>query len=416
MINKPPIIKKFVNDWLGDGLLFSEGSYWRQQRKLITPTFHFSILEKFFEVFDEQGDILINVLKEKADGKTNLDIFDFIKALALDVICETAMGTKMHSQTISVDTDYVTAVNEMQRILLERLYTPLHQSDFIFQFTKNGRIHRKSLQILNEKSDEIIHQRKKYSFNLSTSNVSNIKDESSEYTKKRLVFIDLLLQAKNLDGTPLTNKQIREEVATFIFAGHDTTSTQLSLLCYILSKHPNVQEEIFKEQCTVLMNKNREPTFKEVQEMQYLERTIKESQRYFTVVSFLTRHVHKDITLKTNNYVVPKGAMLSIFVTSLHQNPKIYPNPEKFDPDRFLPENVQKREPFAFIPFSAGSRNCIGQKFAMLEMKLTVSKIIRNFKILPAYEEDGTPYEPQFKTYMVLTAVNGIKIRLIPRT
>ncbi|XP_044728134.1 cytochrome P450 4C1-like [Chrysoperla carnea] len=413
MIYKPPIMRRLIKPWLGNGLLFSEGSYWKQQRKSITPTFHFNILEKFFEVFNEQGDILVEMLKEKADGKTNLDISSFMKSYALDVICETAMGSKMHSQTKLVQNDYVSAVYEIQRIFIDRLCKPLEQIDFIFPFTRNGRIQRKCLKVLNDKCDEIIRQRRKDLVE-ATTNLTKMKHEDVG-TKKRLAFLDLLLHATNLDGTPLTNEQIRDEVASFTFAGHDTTSTQLSLFYYILSKHPDIQEEIYKEQCAIFMGENHEPTFKDVQEMQYLERTIKESQRLCTVVPFLSRQTHKDITLKTNGYVVPKGTMVVLFLTSLHRNPNIFPNPEKFDPDRFLPENIRKRNPFAFIPFGAGPRNCIGQKYAMLQMKTTTSKIIRNFKILPGYEENGTLYEPDFKAYIVLVAINGIKIRLVPR-
>ncbi|XP_044737445.1 probable cytochrome P450 4s3 [Chrysoperla carnea] len=414
ILDKPYSTTKFFKPWLGNGLVFSAGPYWKQQRKLITPTFHFNILEKFFEVFNEQGDILIKLLKEKADGKTNIDIFPYMQSFALDVICETAMGTKIHAQT-SARSAYVLAVQDMERIIVERFISVIQQIDFLFPFTENGQTQRKALQILKESTDKLIRKRRDDLIKESE-NKSDENQDDSFGTKKRLAFLDLMLQARNMDGTPLTNEQISDEVSTFTFAGHDTTSTQLAFLFYLLSKNPHIQEEIYKEQCDILMGEKRDPTFQEVQEMHYLERTIKEAQRLLPSVPLFSRQVTKDLQLKTNNYLAPEGSILTVFTFGLHRNPNIYPDPEKFDPDRFLPENLRERNPYSFVPFSAGPRNCIGQKFAMLEMKTSSSKILRNFKILPAFEADGTPYEPDLRAYIVLTAVNGVQVRLVSRT
>nr|UZE89878.1 cytochrome P450 CYP4XF3 [Chrysoperla zastrowi sillemi] len=249
-------------------------------------------------------------------------------------------------------------------------------------------------------------------------NNNNIIDDNSNVclgSKKRIIFLDLLLQSTHLSGEPLTDKEIIDEVTNFMFAGHDTTSVQLSLLMYLLCEHPEIQNELYKEQCAILTDINGDPSFKQIQEMNYLERTIKESQRILPCVISFSRKMTADIQLKTNNLLLPKGCTASIFVYDVHHNPKIYENPEKFDPDRFLPENIRGRHPYAYIPFSAGPRNCLGQKFALLEMKTVMSNIIRNFKILPAYEDNGDKFKPIFRRYMLLTSLNGIQIRLESR-
>ncbi|XP_044742676.1 cytochrome P450 4C1-like [Chrysoperla carnea] len=415
VIEKPTTLDVFLKPWLGDGIFLSKGSHWRETRKLVTPAFHFDILQKFFEVFVEQTNVLIDILKEHANTNKNFDIGHIMKLFALDVICETAMGVKIESQTKLEGNAYVEAVDDLQRIVINRGLNFLQQIPFIFPYTKAGRKQEEALKILNTHTTKIIQQRRE---ELIENNNNNIIDDNSNVclgSKKRIIFLDLLLQSTHLSGEPLTDKEIIDEVTNFMFAGHDTTSVQLSLLMYLLCEHPEIQNELYKEQCAILTDINGDPSFKQIQEMNYLERTIKESQRILPCVISFSRKMTADIQLKTNNFLLPKGCTASIFVYDVHHNPKIYENPEKFDPDRFLPENIRGRHPYAYIPFSAGPRNCLGQKFALLEMKTVMSNIIRNFKILPAYEDNGDKFKPIFRRYMLLTSLNGIQIRLESR-
>jgi len=116
-----------------------------------------------------------------------------------------------------------------------------------------------------------------------------------------------------------------------------------------------------------------------LKQLRYLECVIKEAQRLFPSVPFIGRAVSEDYSL--SGYIAPKGTTIVTAIVSLHRNPEVWPAPLQFDPDRFLPENSQGRHPFAFIPFSAGPRNCIGQRFALLEQKIVLSYILRNFSI-----------------------------------
>lgn len=140
--------------------------------------------------------------------------------------------------------------------------------------------------------------------------------------------------------------------------------------------------------------------------MKYLERVIKEAQRVYPSIPIVGRELYEDLMLQ-GNYLVPKGTQLCINIFALHHDPKVWPNPHKFDPDRFLPEAIQLRHPYAFIPFSAGPRNCIGQKYAMLAIKVTLSTIMRKYKILPSpYIKD----KPLLAGEIVLLSKNGLHI------
>lgn len=167
----------------------------------------------------------------------------------------------------------------------------------------------------------------------------------------------------------------------------------------------------YKEQIDIFDGSTRKPTYNDVQEMKYLERVLKEVQRVYPSIPIIGRNIKKDLELQ-GNYIVPKGTQLCINIYSLHHNPNIWPNPEKFNPDNFLPEAIQSRSPYAFIPFSAGPRNCIGQKYAMLVMKVTLSTLLREFKILP---DPHSKEKPMLAGEIVLLSTNGLNVCVEPR-
>ncbi|KAJ8920819.1 hypothetical protein NQ315_015609, partial [Exocentrus adspersus] len=146
-------------------------------------------------------------------------------------------------------------------------------------------------------------------------------------------------------------------------------------------------------------------------ELKFMERCIKETLRIYPSVPFIARVLEEDV-IASNGCVIPKGAPAHIHIYDIHRNPKIWSNPEKFDPDRFLPENCRNRHPFAYVPFSAGPRNCIGQKFALLELKVALCGILRNFKLEPV----DTPESIVLITDIVLRAENEtVRVKFVPR-
>lgn len=147
-------------------------------------------------------------------------------------------------------------------------------------------------------------------------------------------------------------------------------------------------------------------------EMKYLERVIMETLRLYPPVPLIARRVEHDVRLASGPYTIPKGASVVILQFAVHRNPTIFPNPDTFDPDNFLPERMAKRHFYSFIPFSAGPRSCVGRKYAMLKLKVLLSTIVRNFKI------DSKMKEEDFKLQgdIILKLENGFKIMLEPRT
>jgi cytochrome P450 len=148
----------------------------------------------------------------------------------------------------------------------------------------------------------------------------------------------------------------------------------------MIGSHPEVQQKIYNEMQNLFGDdKQRIPTYQEYSEMKYLERVIKETLRIRPSVPSVSRKLTEDIEL--DGYKVPAGANVQLAIYFIHRDERYFKDPEKFDPDRFLPENTENRHPYAFVPFSAGPRNCIGQRFALLEEKAMLSSIVRSFKI-----------------------------------
>ncbi|KAF4517612.1 hypothetical protein B566_EDAN002843 [Ephemera danica] len=278
--------------FLGNVLMFVKplhGAKWHSRRKLLTPAFHFSILEQFVPVFCDKTRILVEKLKSAASANPDgVDIVPYVTRCALDIICQTAMGQNVRAQD-EKDSSYVAAIYEINDLLVYRMLRPWLYPAWSFRISPSGRKHAKCIKTLHDFSNKF----RKIGLSNNFANCVGSK-------KQRTAFLDLLLQASEHDPS-LTDEEIRSEVDTFTF--------------------------------------------------------------------------------------------------------------EKFDPDRFLPENCIGRHPYAYIPFSAGPRNCIGQKFAMLEMKTTISFILRHFRL----ESCDSEFYGMGCPDLILRPMNGLKTRLHDR-
>ncbi|EFA10756.1 cytochrome P450-like protein [Tribolium castaneum] len=391
--NTKSFIYHFLHSWLGTGLLTSAGPKWQNRRKILTPAFHFNILQEFIQIFNEETKRLVEDLEAECH-KPYIDVVVPITQFTLLSIGETAMGIKLNASDNDKD-GYKRAVYKIGQLLTYRAPRPWIYNETIYSLTPQGRKEQKVLKSLHSFSNNVIAERKKHF------------SSSSYSSRKRLAMLDLLLKYKS-EGANIDDEGIREEVDTFMFEGHDTTSVSICYTLMLLANHREVQEEILKEMEAVL--DEEPPTYAKLQELKFMDRVIKESLRLYPSVPFISRVSGSEIQTKTG-YTIPKDCMVNLQIYDMHHNPNVFPDPEKFDPDRFLPENIQKRHPFAYIPFSAGSRNCIGQKFAMLEIKTVLCGILKKF-ILEAVD---TRKDMAFVSDLVLRPKGSIKVKFVPR-
>ncbi|CAH0592587.1 unnamed protein product [Chrysodeixis includens] len=404
--NEKSLIYMIVKPWLRDGLLLSNGEKWQQRRKILTPAFHFNILRQFFVMIEENSQRLLEKLHQTSGE--SVDIVPILSEFTLNSISETAMGTSLTEYPTSIVKSYKKAIYDLGVVFFNRFIKVYLYPDFIFYATSLGRKQNKNLKIVHGFTEKVIQQRKEYikehGFN---------KDESEDVDdiimskKKKTAMLDLLISAEK-DGL-IDKDGIQEEVDTFMFEGHDTTASGLTMLLMLLANHTHIQNNIVTELNEIFGESNRAITMEDLPKLKYLERCIKESLRLYPPVHFISRKLNTTTVL--SNYTVPAGSLCHIPIYDLHHSEELYENPEEYDPDRFLPENIERRHPYAYIPFSAGPRNCIGQKFAMMEMKIAVADILREFKLEPVTK----PSDIVFIADLVLRNDGPVQVKFVKR-
>ncbi|CAK1549433.1 unnamed protein product [Leptosia nina] len=390
----------FLKPWLCEGLLVSNGLKWHKRRKMLTQAFHFNILKKYARTFTEHAEAFLGMVQAEVGEKT--DLMALITSTTLQIMCETTMGTSMNEGIEAVTNKYFNAIHEIGETVVQRLCKVWMFFDWSFNLCKEARDQKRVLDDLHKLTTRIIQERKTY---VENNPLETMLDSSEKSNKKgRLAMLDLLLQNEK-DGN-IDIDGIREEVDTFLFEGHDTTAMAICFMIMQIANDTVVQEKIYDELYNIFGDSKRSPTVDDLAEMKYLECCIKESLRLYPSVPMISRYISEEIQLG-KGYRIPKDTMCNIHIYDVHRRSDLFPEPDKFIPERFLPENSINRHPYAYIPFSAGPRNCIGQKFAMLEMKTLVSSLIRRFHV----DAITKPSEIRYKCDLVLRATHPIFVR-----
>ena len=364
----------FLHEWLGTGLLTSDGTKWKTRRRSLTPSFHFGILVSFVEMIENEAKLLVEKLRDFADTGKAVDIQTPVSLAALDVICQTAMGVSVHAQKQS-SSPYVSAIISMTSQVQLRQKSPWLWSNFFYRFTSAGRKWYKDLAMVHEFTTSVIKQR------IESRNDSDTNKSSTDALKKK-AFLDALLELH--DKGEIDVDGIREEVDTFMFEGHDTTASAVSWTLYRLGRNPDVQKKLHDEIDKIAQRDG--DLIGKIKDCKYLDYVMKEGLRMHSPVPLFARVLSEDVVIDGN--FIPKGTNIGVAPIALHYNPEYWDDPYAFNPDRFASEKFLNRHPYSYVPFSAGPRNCIGQKFAVLEDKIFLYYVMLNFEIEAIQHEE----------------------------
>lgn len=378
-IDKSPEYR-FFKPWLGNGLLISTGHKWRQHRKLIAPTFHLNVLKSFIDLFNENSRLVVEKM-HKENGKP-FDCHDYMSECTVEILLETAMGVSKKTQDQS-GYDYAMAVMKMCDILHLRHRKMWLYPDLFFNLTQYAKKQVKLLDTIHSLTKKVIRN-KKAAFDKGTRGslaITSIK--TSELEK------------------PKGDAAKTSTVEGLSFGQSANLKDDLDV----------DENKVIQELDDIFGDSDRPATFQDTLEMKYLERCLMETLRMYPPVPIIARSLKQDLKLASSDLVVPAGATITVATFKLHRLESIYPNPDVFDPDNFLPEKQANRHYYAFVPFSAGPRSCVGRKYAMLKLKIILSTILRNFRVHSDLKEEDFKLQAD----IILKREEGFQIRLEPR-
>lgn len=385
-------IYQMMKPWMGNGVLTSDKDIWRTRRKILTPAFHFKILRNFLPIMNRRTNDVVQKLLTMEDK--SLDILPVLRLAAFGMLFETSMGVNIDEEEVS-SKGLLHKTDELAATVVSRVLNVLLWPDMVFYMTEVGKTFLRNVQYVRDYNKKIIQKRKaEY---IAGNAVPALKNS----------FLDILLRMYIDEGT-LTENEVAEEVATFFIGGFDTTASAASYTLYLLGHHSDIQAKVHAELDEVFGDdKERSVTVEDMKKLKYLDCVIKEALRMYPPVPLVARDIDEDVRI--GNCVIPKGTVALAAIYFLHRHPKVYKDPDVFLPERFLETGTAN--PFAYVPFSAGSRNCIGQRFAQLEEKIMLTQILRSFSV-----ESVVPMSDlQLQLEIVLRPLQGIQLKLKPR-
>lgn len=377
-----------ASDFLGNSnLLLSDGNTWKVARKLITPAFHYSILEQFAPSFNACANDLCNDVYVK---KCTNNLYGLASHYLMKSFMETSLGINVTKENENIVDEYLLNYESWNDGYSERITKAAYAYDWIWRLSSNYPKWKESIEYLHNFTSEAITKRMEYLTHQNEENLNsnNINNETVPQ-KKKSCLADTLIREHINNPELYTFEYIRYQLDTFTFAGHDTTSITLTNTLYLIALYQDVQKKLKKEINDSLTTDELESiSIESLGKLKYLDAVLKESQRLYPAVSTVGREITHEMII--DKYKIPKGAFIAFNLYALNRDPDQFSNPNTFNPDRFLPDSEEnkKRHPFAFVPFSGGLRNCIGQKFAVYELKIFLIKILSKFDIVTNVKEE----------------------------
>jgi len=333
---------------LGNGLVTSEGEFWRRQRKLAQPGFHRQRLASFATTMAACTEDLVARLQV---SERPLDLHAEMMALTLRIVGKTLFSTDLSGEAA--------AIGEAITVGLK------HANDFAESVirvppwipTPSNLRFKQAIRVLDEMVLKIIDERRK-------------SGEDGDD------LLGMLMAARDDDSKGMTDRQLRDEVMTLVLAGHETTASALAWTFDLLSRHPDVDRRVANEARAL---GDRPITIEDLPRLPYTSWVIQESMRLYPPVWVFERQAIADDVV--GGFAIPKGTIVAVCPWALHRNARYWENPEGFDPERFRPEEVDKRPRCAYLPFAVGPRQCIGNAFALMEAQIVLATITRKWRL-----------------------------------
>ncbi|XP_067209294.1 cytochrome P450 4C1-like [Linepithema humile] len=355
-------IYKVFKPVLGTGLITSSASLWSSNRKMVERIFSPNNLRIYSNIFVDQSLVLTRELEKVEQNRNEIILLDFLYRYNLNIVCESLMDIKLEPQFINRMLEIMMSIKEIWKYRINNIFL---YPNVIFNLSTTKWKQQKQLNSITLLIDEI--KQKKHILD---------KSEATKSNNNTFLF-DVLLEA--LHKEKITLQECDDHMFTMLFTAIDTTAITMNFVIFMLANFPEVQEKAYKELSEIYgieSPKSVPIEYDDLQKMEYLNRVIKETMRLFLAAPLIGRILTED--LKIGETILPKEADIIMSIFYMHQNKKYWSNPLIFDPDKFLPEKEVHCSKY-FMPFSTGLGNCIGQKYAMISMKIILATLIQTF-------------------------------------
>ncbi|KAE8748325.1 Cytochrome P450 CYP4 [Frankliniella occidentalis] len=384
---------KLLENHLGSGLINMNGPAYKRHRKAITPSLHLDILQDFVPVFAKNAEALARRLRQHADSGAPFNSSPEFGMLTNMTIMETVMSMGNEGASENEYVDMANVLDEASTLIMWRAMRPWWENDAVFTLCSRYKAYNETASTMNEMVTRILHTKS-----------AEVSRGDPAPPRRRMAFLDHVLRSS--EGANMSGDELRDELKTFLFAGSTTSMDFLSLVALALTMFPDIQSRVQQEVDEVFgapgtEGADRPMVSEDLGHLQYTERVLREVLRYAPPVPLMFRSAAEDVKLPSGT-LVPRGCMVCLVPAGTHRIPEHFPDPLRFDPDRFLPEQSRGRHPFAYIPFSAGTRNCVGQRYALMFSKTIVATLVRRFTFVRA---PGGP-----KDFGEVSVVPGITI------
>lgn len=349
---KTPRNKAVFRDVLGEGLLVSDGEYWKRQRRLVGPAFHSQRISSY-------GQTMVDHTLKMLAGwkpKDTVDVRHEMMKLTLGIVVKTLFDAEMEEGVFDQVGEAVTVAQETGNARFRRL-VELPQ----WVPTASHRRARAAAEVLDSVIMKLIAER---------------RAEGVDHGD----LLSMMLMARDEDGSRgMTDLQAKDEAMTLFLAGHETTALALTWSWVLLNQNPQVKAHLRAEVAAVA--RGRPLSVDDLPQLTYTEQVVKETLRAYPPAWIIARQAIAPVRL--GDYELPKGSVVMISPFGLHHDPRIFERPDVFDPNRFAPEREQALPRFAYLPFGGGPRICIGNSFAMMEARLILSTMAQRVDLAP---------------------------------
>uniref|UniRef100_A0A452HJQ2 Cytochrome P450 family 4 subfamily B member 1 n=1 Tax=Gopherus agassizii TaxID=38772 RepID=A0A452HJQ2_9SAUR len=296
-------IYKFLIPWIGKGLLILHGPKWFQHRRLLTPGFHYDVLKPYVSLMAESTKVMLDKWEWLITVDKSVELFEHVSLMTLDSIMKCAFSCHSNCQTDRDSDYYIKAVYDLTYLVFHRIrFFPFH-NDFIYRISSQGRRFQEACRLAHQHTDKVIKERK--------TSLQDQQELEKIQKKKYLDFLDILLCAKDENGAGLSDEDLRAEVDTFMFEGHDTTASGVSWLLYCMALHPEHQQRC-REEIKEILGDRETIQWDDLGKMTYSTMCIKESLRLYPPVPGVSRLLSKPITFHDGR-TVPEG-LFSLFL------------------------------------------------------------------------------------------------------